>query len=86
METFSAPSFDGSQPCVSSDPEAWFPTTHGMTSENNKAKEICGSCPFVVECAEYAIAQGSMLEGIWGGTTPKERASIRRRRALSDAA
>ncbi len=42
------------------------------------AKAVCATCPVAEECLAYAI-ETNQSEGIWGGTTPKERARLRRR-------
>lgn len=42
------------------------------------AKELCAVCPVAGECLSYAI-ETNQTDGIWGGHTPKERRSIRRR-------
>jgi WhiB family transcriptional regulator, redox-sensing transcriptional regulator len=44
------------------------------------AKLVCRTCPYVTECAEWAIGNGERW-GIWGGTTFYERNKIRRERA-----
>ena len=43
------------------------------------AKALCAVCPVREECLEHAIAEREKL-GIWGGTTPRERQRIIRRR------
>jgi WhiB family redox-sensing transcriptional regulator len=43
------------------------------------ARAVCRYCPVRVECLEYALAT-RQEDGVWGGTTPWERRSIRRRR------
>lgn len=43
-----------------------------------KAKAVCASCPVAAECLTWAV-ETNQSEGIWGGHTPKERRSIRRR-------
>lgn len=42
------------------------------------AKAICATCPVAGECLTWAI-ETNQTEGIWGGHTPTERRSIRRR-------
>ena len=39
---------------------------------------LCSRCPIVTACREYAIAHEGY--GIWGGTSPEERARVRRAR------
>ncbi|MFE7419988.1 WhiB family transcriptional regulator [Rhodococcus sp. NPDC057529] len=38
------------------------------------AKSICGTCPVLVPCLEFALNAGEGF-GIWGGTTERERRS-----------
>lgn len=38
---------------------------------------LCASCPVRQQCAEVALANPSVY-GIWGGTTERQRAQIRR--------
>lgn len=42
------------------------------------AKAVCATCPVAGECLTWAIETNQTL-GIWGGHTPTERRSIRRR-------
>lgn len=60
------PKFDGTQPCHSTDPEAFFPTQGNSTEENTMASRMCRECPFVADCYEYALCHD--VNGIWGGT------------------
>lgn len=43
-----------------------------------KAKAICATCPVADECLTWAI-ESNQGDGIWGGHTPKERRTLRRR-------
>ena len=45
-----------------------------------KAKTLCASCPVREKCLEWAIKREEF--GVWGGTTARERAAIRRERGL----
>ena len=65
--------------CAQTDPEAFFPDKGGSTRE---AKAVCRSCPVVAECLEWALAHEERY-GIWGGTSAKERAWLRRSRTGS---
>lgn len=71
--------FDGSQPCAQTDPEAWFPADSTMTSENFMAKRLCRTCSFEAECLELGMAT-PLPDGIWGGLTTNERRRLRRQR------
>lgn len=42
------------------------------------AKAVCATCPVAGECLTWAIETNQTM-GIWGGHTPTERRSIRRR-------
>lgn len=57
----------------------FFPASDGA-DENvvEKAKKVCGVCPVADECLEYAL-ETNQRSGIWGGTTEKERKSLRRK-------
>ena len=57
-------------------PEVFF--AHEVSRESQKlveeiAKNICNSCPVIVQCREYALS--TRVTGIWGGTTESERYS-----------
>jgi WhiB family redox-sensing transcriptional regulator len=72
------PNFDGSQPCRKVDPEIFFPED-AKELKNNLivAKAICSTCEFESQCLEYALVHKE-LEGIWAGTSEKDRALMRR--------
>jgi WhiB family transcriptional regulator, redox-sensing transcriptional regulator len=44
------------------------------------AKRVCGGCPVIDQCREWAIAHGAD-HGVWGGLTAEERIAMRRARA-----
>jgi WhiB family redox-sensing transcriptional regulator len=74
----SAP-FNGTQSCKDVDPEIFFPEDYDNRLAVLNAKVICKDCPLTNDCLVYAVKDAS-LEGIWGGTTPKERSNMRRRK------
>lgn len=43
-----------------------------------RAKAICSVCPVMDDCLEYSL-ESNQRSGIWGGTTEKERKSVRRK-------
>jgi hypothetical protein len=45
-----------------------------------KAKTLCAACHVREKCLEWAIKREEF--GVWGGTTARERAGIRRERGL----
>lgn len=67
--------------CAQADPDAWYPDKGGSTA---MAKRICAACPVRAQCLDYAQSGadtwGGIVTGIWGGTTPRERAQLRRQR------
>lgn len=56
------------------DPDAWFQDS----TTPPQARELCRLCPTPIRdaCLNYAIPRP--VVGVWGGTTPGERARIRR--------
>lgn len=79
----------GPTPCSQLDAELFFPIDFSEEAPKKQiiypneiaAKEACGSCPYQLRCALYAL-KNSELQGIWGGTTERERASLRRGRGI----
>ena len=50
------------------------------------AKAVCGTCPVVAKCLDWALTVGEPY-GVWGGKSPTERAELRHGRshlALAD--
>ena len=64
----------------------WFPekgdddNSESNYDDTGTAKRICGNCTHRLECAEWGIYNERF--GIWGGLTPYERRSIRKRRGI----
>lgn len=67
----------GNAPCAETDPESFFPEP-GRIDQNREAKKVCGSCAYKVECLEWALEGNE--DGIWGGTTERERRALKRHR------
>jgi WhiB family redox-sensing transcriptional regulator len=61
--------------CAQTDPELFFPRA-GDAAANARAKSVCAGCPVRAECLEAALADPS-LEGIWGGTSARDRGALR---------
>jgi WhiB family transcriptional regulator, redox-sensing transcriptional regulator len=72
--------------CAQADPDAWFPERGRIAA---MAKSICGACPVRAQCLDYALSGADtwhgISTGIWGGTTPRERAILRRARKAAAA-
>lgn len=66
--------------CAEVDPDLWFPE---MGSKASTAKQICETCPVRAACLEYALQHQEY--GIWGATSERDRARIRRTRAQEAA-
>lgn len=52
-------------------------TPQQVREQTTRAKAMCFACPVIADCLEYALRNGE-TEGVWGGTTPKERAAVHR--------
>jgi len=68
--------FDGTQLCIEEDSNLFFPEYYSDTAQVEKAKAVCDNCWIKGKCLDYAM-QTPMLQGIWGGTTPRERKRLR---------
>ncbi len=72
--------------CAQADPDAWFPDKGRQAA---MAKRICAARPVRALCPDYALSGagtwGGIATGIWGGTTPGERAALRRQRKAAAA-
>jgi WhiB family redox-sensing transcriptional regulator len=64
--------------CQDADSELFFPESYGDKHARQiaKAKGVCGRCDLAKACLRYALDLGPDLDGIWGGTTPKEREDL----------
>jgi len=66
--------------CKDQDPEYWFPVdAPGRTPAHRRAISICQSCPVQAKCLTWALDNHEFY-GIWGGTTARQRADMRRDR------
>jgi WhiB family redox-sensing transcriptional regulator len=65
--------------CHGEDPELFFPIGETLAAlrQADTAKMVCGRCGVRAQCLAYV--QGTDHEGIWGGTTVRERAAAQRR-------
>lgn len=58
------------------DPERFFPV-HKADKYTQAAKRVCRRCPVQTDCLSFALTHN--LAGVWGGTSDRERADLRRR-------
>lgn len=57
----------------------FFPSSDGPDEPAvEKAKAVCSICPVNADCLQYAL-ETNQRAGIWGGTSEKERKSLRRK-------
>jgi WhiB family redox-sensing transcriptional regulator len=65
-------------------PDAWFypDLGPGMIEGINAAKRVCARCPVRVECLDYALANNEK-DGIWGGTSGRERRRLKAERRVA---
>ena len=68
--------------CAGTDPESFYPHRGQRAAA---AIRVCRRCPVLAECLESALEQRE--EGVWGGTTERQRQRIRaqRRRAAKQS-
>jgi WhiB family redox-sensing transcriptional regulator len=65
--------------CRGVDPEVFYPVSD---EDAHAAKGICHSCVVRERCLDYALANRER-EGVWGGTTERERRRMLRQRRRS---
>lgn len=71
--------FPATQHTPTGRPRAERYTRASATDAENRAREVCESCPVMDECRDYALATRQEA-GVWGGLTEEERRSRRWRR------
>ena len=75
----------GDAPCSETYPDMFFAddpaegiiTVRATYEHENNAKKVCAECPYRLACLSFALKDPS-LEGIWGGTTERDRVNIRK--------
>ena len=67
--------------CTGIDSDIFYPASED-DADALEAKAICAACPVQTTCLEHALASRER-EGIWGGTTERERRRIHRQRRKS---
>lgn len=68
--------------CRGLDPDVFYPPSDEEAAE---AKAICATCTVREPCLEFALSTRE-AEGIWGGTTSRERRRLLRQRRKTAAA
>ncbi|MEV4975341.1 WhiB family transcriptional regulator [Streptomyces scopuliridis] len=65
--------------CAGTDPELFF--AHALsTSQVERAKAVCATCPLMENCLQGALERGEE-HGVWGGTDEDDRRRMKRRAA-----
>ena len=59
--------------CRGMNQRAFFPA---RTEATDETREVCAGCPVAGPCLSYAVAED--LEGVWAGTSKRERRAMRR--------
>ena len=72
-ERVPAPDWRSMGECLRHDPEVFFPNA---AEDPGAAIDICGQCAVVGPCLAAALDSGE-CDGVWGGTTPEERRTMR---------
>jgi WhiB family transcriptional regulator, redox-sensing transcriptional regulator len=71
------PSWRGDAACREHPEIEWVPVS---SRENvTAARAVCGECLVADQCLEWALAQDNNLEGVWAGTTQRQRKDMRAR-------
>lgn len=77
---FRRPAWAADAACAEHPLEIFFPGAGASTL--SRARQICDGCLVRDDCAEWALAQGVELRGVWAGMSERDR----RRRIRSQAA
>ncbi len=71
-----------SAPCRRPEVPVWlFFPGRGDNETLARAKAVCATCPHAAACLDLALATGA--DGVWGGTTARERRGMRKLEAAS---
>jgi Transcription factor WhiB len=71
------PNFGSEAICTQADPELFFSE---VAEDVLKAKSLCATCPLVAACLDWAIRNEDF--GVFGASTPEERAALKRGREV----
>lgn len=65
--------------CRGADPNLFYPNGRGAEANHayRKARAVCDRCPVAADCLGYALAHDIGF-GIWAGTSPLQRRTLRR--------
>lgn len=74
-EILQPPAWHAHAACRHEDVHLFFPE-RGQPIE--PARAVCDRCPVIFECRRYALDQDASLQGIWAGTSHRQRSQMRR--------
>jgi WhiB family redox-sensing transcriptional regulator len=84
MTEYAAADWREAGACLTADPDLFFPVAVGdgdaARQQVSRALRICADCTVKQQCLEFAMRTREPV-GIWGGTTPEERARVLRARS-----
>lgn len=69
------PAFKGDQACYQHPDEWVFKEGAEPSTRELRLKDVCGTCPYVLECRRYALHHD--VQGIWGGLAHRDRVRMR---------
>ena len=58
--------------------EYFFPDCKQQQKQSRLARTFCYECPVRVDCLMTALEANELVDGIWGGTTPRERRQLKK--------
>lgn len=61
--------------CQDHEPNLMFPVGY-MKADMARAREVCERCPVARDCLDEALSDPT-LQGVWAGTTPRQRETMR---------
>jgi WhiB family redox-sensing transcriptional regulator len=67
--------------CIGIDVEMFFTQENKLYKEPELLKRVCGNCTVKTECLDYALHHSVI--GWWGGTSEKQRRTIRQKRNIT---
>ncbi|WP_432130685.1 WhiB family transcriptional regulator [Streptomyces tendae] len=80
-----APEWYTNAECRREDPDLFEPRGESLhyQAQINKAKSVCRRCPAIEACLAWALGNEGGVgvtdrQGVWGGTTPRERWAMMR--------
>lgn len=68
--------------CRGMDTNIWFPIgapgSEGYDRDAERARDVCRTCPAMIDCLFWALDHPDQALGVWGGMDEHERAALLR--------